>query len=123
MKKTILNFSISFFSCLIFSIIFSLVLAILKNNNTITIGTANTMLTILSVLIFFIFGFLFSFKQKKRGIINALFLIALYLIVYFILKGLDKVTTPIYMIAARSGAILLGSLFGVNIAPKGAQKD
>lgn len=122
MKKSLLNFSMSFLSCIILGIIISLILAILKTNNALTPNAANICLTSLTILLFFLFGFIFSYRQKKRGIINSLFLIALYLVVYFILKSLNVYESPKYMIYARSGAILIGSLFGVNLATKNDQK-
>lgn len=119
MKKYLLNFSMSFFCSLIVGIIVCLVLAILKSNNSLDDNASNICLTVLTILLFFIFGFIFSFAQKKRGIINGLFLSAIYLIIYFILNALNIYQSPLYITISRIASIMLGSLFGVNLASKG----
>lgn len=115
MKKTLFNFSMSLIITILLGIIISLVLALLKNNDVIENNIAEICITSLSIIVFFIFGFVFSFKQKKRGIINGLFLILLYFIVYFIVNSFSENTTPLYLTISRPVAIMLGSIFGVNL--------
>ena len=123
MKKTFFNFSISLFSTIILGIVCSLVLAILKNNNSISNNVATFCINFLSIIIFFVLGFMFSFMQKKKGLLNGLILIVLYLIIYFICKSFIETNTPIYLTISRNLAILLGSVFGVNISSKNAQTN
>ena len=66
---------------------------------------------------------MFSFMQKKKGLLNGLILIVLYLIIYFICKSFIETNTPIYLTISRNLAILLGSVFGVNISSKNAQTN
>ena len=123
MKKTFFNFSISLFSSIILGIVCSLILAILKNNNSISSNVATFCINFLSIIIFFVLGFMFSFMQKKKGLLNGLILIVLYLIIYFICKSFIETNTPIYLTISRNLAILLGSVFGVNISSKNAQTN
>lgn len=123
MKKSLFNFSISLISTLLLGIIISLILAILKNNNWISGNAINICTTSLSIIAFFIFGFIFSFKQKKGGLLNSLLLTIIYLIVYFITKSLNDVSTPVYLVISRIVAIILGSIFGVNLSSKSGQTN
>ena len=123
MKKSIFNFSMSLIITILLGIIISLILAILKKNNIINSNICEICIISLSIIAFFILGFIFSFKQKKRGLLNGLVLIALYFIIYFIVNSLMEKTTPIYLTICRPVAIMFGSLFGVNLSPKNDQKD
>ena len=82
MKKSIFNFSMSLIITILLGIIISLILAILKKNNIINSNICEICIISLSIIVFFILGFIFSFKQKKRGLLNGLVLIALYFIIY-----------------------------------------
>lgn len=121
MKQTLSNFSISLIISILFGIITSLILAILKTNNSITNNVAQISISVVSIAIFFLFGFIFSVKQRKRGLLNGLILITIYLLIYFITNSFYPSTTPLYITISRNGAIMLGSLFGVNIASKDDQ--
>lgn len=123
MKKSIFNFSMSLIITILLGIIISLILAILKKNNIINSNICEICIISLSIIVFFILGFIFSFKQKKRGLLNGLVLIALYFIIYFIVNSLMENTTPIYLTICRPVAIMFGSLFGVNLSSKNDQKD
>lgn len=123
MKKTLFNFSISLIITILLGIIISLILAILKNNNSLSSNAADICITSLSIVIFFILGFIFSLKQRKRGLLNGLILTILYLIVYFIINSFMEKTTPIYLTISRIVAIMLGSLFGVNLVSKNDQTN
>ena len=123
MKKSIFNFSMSLIITILLGIIISLILAILKKNNIINSNICEICIISLSIIVFFILGFIFSFKQKKRGLLNGLVLIALYFIIYFIVNSLMENTTPIHLTICRPVAIMFGSLFGVNLSPKNDQKD
>lgn len=123
MKKILFNFSMSAFICILLGIIVSLILALLKTNHAISGNAIGICVTTLSILLFFLFGFIFSLKQKKRGLINGLALILFYLALYFIFASLDLTDTPVYLTVSRNAAILLGSLFGVNIASRNGQTD
>ncbi len=123
MKKTLFNFSMSLIITILLGIIISLILTILKKNNIINSNVCEICIISLSIIIFFIFGFIFSFKQKKLGLLNGLILIALYFIIFFIVNNLLEKSTPIYLTLSRPAAIMFGSLFGVNLSPKNDQKD
>lgn len=123
MKQTLSNFSISFFISILLGIICSLVLAILKSNNAIDANISNICINVLSILVFFVFGFIFSIKQRKRGLLNGLILISIYLLIYFIFIQFSESTTPIYLTISRIAAIMFGSLFGVNLVSKDDQTD
>lgn len=121
MKKTLFNFSMSFFICFILGVLIALLLAILKTNNALSAQAADICISSLSVVVFFLFGFIFSFRQKKRGLLNGLLLIAFYVAIYFILKSFGNASSPVYLTVSRGAAILIGSLFGVNLSPKSDQ--
>lgn len=123
MKKTLSNFSISLIISILFGIIISLILAILKTNNTINSNVAGICISVLSISTFFIFGFIFSLKQRKRGLLNGIILITIYLLIYFIVNTFNQSTTPIYVTISRNAALMLGSLFGVNIVSKDDQTN
>ena len=123
MKKTLFNFSISLIITILLGIIISLILDILKNNNSLSNNAADICITSLSIVIFFILGFIFSLKQRKRGLLNGLILIVLYLVVYFIINSFAEKTTPVYLTISRIVAIMLGSLFGVNLVSRNDQTN
>ena len=123
MKQTLSNFSISFFISIFLGIACSLILAILKSNNAISANVSNICINVLSILLFFVFGFIFSIKQRKRGLLNGLILISLYLIVDFIFIQFSESKTPLYLTISRIASIMIGSLFGVNLVSKDDQTD
>ena len=123
MKQTLSNFSISLFISILLGIISSLVLAILKSNNAIDANMSNICINVLSIVVFFVFGFIFSIKQRKKGLLNGLILTCMYLLVYFIIIQFSETTTPTYLTISRIVAIMLGSLFGVNLVNKDDQTN
>ena len=123
MKQTLSNFSISLFISILLGIISSLVLAILKSNNAIDANMSNICINVLSIVVFFVFGFIFSIKQRKKGLLNGLILTCMYLLFYFIIIKFSETTTPTYLTISRIVAIMLGSLFGVNLVNKDDQTN
>ena len=115
MKKILINFSFSLIISLLFGLIICFILALLKQNNIVNNNFVNIVINIFSILLFFLFGFLFSIKQKRLGLLNGLALVLINVFLYFILSVVNISTSPIFMVVFRSLAILLGSIFGVNI--------
>ena len=117
MKNKLINFSISTIIVFISGLIVTLIISLLSNFNIINIKTNDILMICLSLILFFVFGFIYGFKEKKRGLINGLLLSILYKAFLFILKKLNPTFeySSIYITIARVSLIVLGSVVGVNI--------
>jgi len=123
MKKTILHLSISIISSLLLAIIISFILAILKVNNIVNSSSVEIILNILTVVIFFLMGFIFSLMQKKRGLLNALFIVLIYLFLFFITQTLSPKNINYLTMIFRIIAVIFGSIFGVNLISRNDQTN
>lgn len=123
MKKTILHLSISIISSLLLAIIISFILAILKVNNIVNSSSVEIILNILTVIIFFLMGFIFSLMQKKRGLLNALFIVLIYLFLFFITQTLSPKNINYLTMIFRIIAVIFGSIFGVNLISRNDQTN
>ena len=117
MKNKLVNFSISTLIVFISGLVVTLVLSLLSNFNVINIRTNDLIMIIMSLVLFFLFGFIYGLKEKKRGLINGLFLSILYIGFVFFLKKINPTFeySSIYITIARISLIVLGCVVGVNI--------
>lgn len=123
MKKTFLNLSISIISCILFSIIIAFILTLLKINNVLNSNSVDIIINVITVIMFFLMGLLFSLLQKKRGLLNALLIIAVYLFIFFITQTLFPKNINYLTLSFRILAIIFGSIFGVNLISKNDQTN
>lgn len=123
MKKTFLNLSISIISCILFSIIIAFILTLLKINNVLNSNSVDVIINVITVIMFFLMGLLFSLLQKKRGLLNALLIIAVYLFIFFITQTLFPKNINYLTLSFRILAIIFGSIFGVNLISKNDQTN
>ena len=123
MKKTFLNLSISIISCILFSIIIAFILTLLRINNVLNSNSVDVIINVITVIMFFLMGLLFSLLQKKRGLLNALLIIAVYLFIFFITQTLFPKNINYLTLSFRILAIIFGSIFGVNLISKNDQTN
>ena len=123
MKKPFLNLSISIISCILFSIIIAFILTLLKINNVLNSNSVDVIINVITVIMFFLMGLLFSLLQKKRGLLNALLIIAVYLFIFFITQTLFPKNINYLTLSFRILAIIFGSIFGVNLISKNDQTN
>ena len=121
MKKTLLNLSISIISSLLCSIIIAFILSLLKVNNVLNSQSVDVIINVLTVIMFFVMGLLFSILQKKRGLLNALLITLVYLFIFFITQTLFPKDINYLTLIFRILAIIFGSIFGVNLISKNDQ--
>ena len=121
MKKTLLNLSISIISSILCSIIIAFILSLLKVNNVLNSQSVDVIINVLTVIMFFVMGLLFSILQKKRGLLNALLITLVYLFIFFITQTLFPKDINYLTLIFRILAIIFGSIFGVNLISKNDQ--
>ena len=121
MKNSLINFSVSLLVSFIIGLLFSLIITILKMTLNLDPFVITIIYNILSYIPFFVFGFLFSYKMKKRGIINGLLCSLFYLLIILIFNLFKAETSPIYIIAIRTFLIIISSIIGVNLSVKNDQ--
>ena len=121
MKKTLLNLSISIISSILCSIIIAFILSLLKVNNVLNSQSVDVIINVLTVIMFFVMGLLFSILQKKRGLLNALLITLVYLFIFFITQTLFPKDINYLTLIFRIVAIIFGSIFGVNLISKNDQ--
>ena len=117
MKNKLINFSITTLIIFILSLVFSFIITLLSSFSLINIKTNDILIIIISMILFFLFGLIFGIKEKKRGLLNGLILVLLYLGFMFSFKLLNPTFTysSIYITLARCSLLILGSVIGVNI--------
>ncbi len=113
MKKSLLNFIMSFLLIFIPSILIVLLVTYLNNINVINYKTSNIIIYTLSSISFFFFGLLLSIKEKSHGFIRGLILTLIYILVFFIVAKKKEVFNILFLVV-RSIALMLGSILGVN---------
>lgn len=116
MKKTLINFSISFLIIFILSVFLILLISLLTINNILPYSIGEQIIYSASVLFFFTFAFLFSKKQKRHGFLRGAFLGILYFLLAITLSSRYHVGTPIFLQISKSVSLLFGSVVGVNFA-------
>ena len=114
MKTTIKSYTISLLFILLSTLIFSLVLTILNQNNLLSVTTSNITSTILSLSLFFIASVILGFKMKKKGLLNGIILSLIYisinLIIGFIAPGINNLAH----IGGLIGGVLIAKSVGVK---------
>ena len=113
MKKTLLNFSIAFLFVLIPTFLIILTLSILTYNGLLSFSISKTILYISSILLFFLFSFIYGIKIKHHGLLHGVILILLYLAISLLLIKSDM---SIFIIIAKCLCLLFGTISGVNIS-------
>ena len=117
MKNKLINFSITTLIIFILGLISSLIISLLFSFSLINSKTNDIIMICISMVLFFLFGLIFGFKEKKRGLLNGLLLTILYILFLFTFKLLNPSFTysSIYITLSRCSLIILGSVVGVNI--------
>ena len=117
MKNKLINFSITTIFVSILGMISTIIVSLLTSFNVLPININDIVMIALSMILFFLFGLIFGIKEKRRGLINGLFLTILYLGFMFSFKALNPSFeySSWYINLARCSLIILGSLIGVNI--------
>ena len=118
MKNKIINLSITTIIIFILGIILTLITSLLTNFNIINSKTNDLILIFISLILFFVYGFIFGLKEKKRGILNGLLLSLLYLIISYTFKLINPSLnySSIYILIGRISLLILGNVIGVNIS-------
>lgn len=117
MKHKLINFSISTLIVFILGTLLTFVFSLLASLNVYSMNVNDNIMIGVSMLLFFLFGFIFGIKEKRRGILNGIFLSILYLGFLFLFKSInpDYQYSNWYIIASRCSLIILGSIIGVNV--------
>ena len=123
MKKSLINFSMSFLISFILGVLISALLSLITTFTSMNSTVLTIISSISTSIVFFIFGFIFSIKQRKKGLLNVLICCLFYLIIYFIFKWDNLSSSPFYIILIRLTSIILGSIFGVNVISKNDQTN
>ncbi len=121
MKKKLINFSISLLSAIILGFVMMVIVTLLSRNNIINQQVNDNIVLVISFILFFAFGFFFAFKEKKRGFLNGLLLVLLYLILaygYLRISNQEVTFSKTMTIVGRSLLLLSGSVLGVNLASR-----
>ncbi len=124
MKKKLINFSISLLSAIILGFVMMVIVTLLSRNNIINQQVNDNIVLVISFILFFAFGFFFAFKEKKRGFLNGLLLVLLYLILaygYLRISNQEVTFSKTMTIVGRSLLLLSGSVLGVNLASRNNQ--
>ena len=115
MKTTLKSYTLSLMFILVSTLIFSLILTILKQNNLLSLYSSNVISTILSFLLFFIGAIILGLKIKKKGLINVIFLSLIYVSINLIIGfDFDNIYS-ILKFVSKILLIILGAIIGVNI--------
>ena len=114
MKKTLINFSISFGFIFILSLIFIALISVLTMNHIIPYTLGEQINYSLSVLLFFFFAFIFAHKQKRHGLIHGLILGTIYFLLTILISNTLHIGTPIILELSKTFALIFGSVLGVN---------
>ena len=97
------------------------IVTLLSRNNIINQQVNDNIVLVISFILFFAFGFFFAFKEKKRGFLNGLLLVLLYLILaygYLRISNQEVTFSKTMTIVGRSLLLLSGSVLGVNLASR-----
>lgn len=115
MKTIIKSYIVSLSFIFLSTLIFSLVLTILKQNDWINLNLSNIITSILSLLIFFIGAIILGMKIKKKGLINGVILSIFYVFIKLIIGINLNHLTSIVQFISKTILIILGTIIGVNI--------
>lgn len=117
MKQKLTNISLTFLLIIILGIIFALTTSMLTYFQIISINVNDNIVLILSLFLFFLLGFIFGLIEKKKGLLNGLLLVSIYLLTIFSFKIINQnfTFTSIYIILTRSLLIIIGCIIGVNV--------
>ncbi len=113
MKKTLLNFSISLLLLLIPTFLIILLITFLTTSYNLPYMYGKIIVQIASIVLLFLFAFIFAKKQKNHGIFHGLLLVGLYLLVSLLII---KYESNYLLIASKCLALLFGSIIGVNFS-------
>lgn len=118
MKNKLFNFSITTILVTILGMTLTVIVSLLTTFNLIPVNVNDIVMIALSMILFFLYGLIFGIKEKRRGLINGLLIVFLYLGFMFTFKALNKnfEYSSWYIILAKCCLIILGSLIGVNIS-------
>ena len=116
MKNKLINFSITTIVISILGVILTLIISLLSSLNIINNQINDIIMISLSLVLFFLYGFIFGLKEKKRGLINGLLIVVIYLIFNYTFKLIYPQISHSswYIVLARCSLIVLGTLIGVN---------
>lgn len=115
MKSTIKSYTFTLIFILLSTFIFSLILAMLQQNDLLTYNTSNIVTTISSLSIFFIAALILGIKQKSRGLINGIILSILLVCVNLIIGLNLNNIKDILKFISKILLIMLGTIIGVNL--------
>ena len=114
MKTRIKAYFISIITLLIFTFLFSLILTTLNNKQIITNDNALIALNVLTYTLLAIISFTLSYKLKKHGWVNALFL-SMLIIIISLITHLDFTSlSNILRLSSKILTIFIFSILGVN---------
>ena len=123
MNKILKGFLFSFVALIVFSLLFSVILASLNFSSTSEIPEIISL--IVSFILFFLVGTIYGMINKKQGLGRGLLLCLVYvLIVSIYYLFIDKNTQSSFIYLKVIGRVLLlvgGSILGVNLADKKAK--
>lgn len=114
MKKTLLNFIMSFILTFIPLLLITVLITYLNFKQIITYRTSKIIIYTISSVCFFSFGLIFTKKEKSHGLLHGLILITIYTLLFLILKK-EKNTLNILLLIIRDFSLVIGSILGVNL--------
>lgn len=111
MKKTLLNFSISLLIILIPTILITILITYMTTNGSLSYSYGKIIMNIASIILLFLFAFIFLKKQKSHGLFHGLILVILFLAISLLLI---KSETNYLLIISKCLSLLFGAIVGVN---------
>lgn len=115
MKQTIKSYTFTILFLFISTFISALTLTILKQINLLSYSASKITINILSMSLFFISAIILGLKQKRKGLINGLFLSIIYVIISLIIKTSLNNFIDILRFSSKILLIMLGTIIGVNL--------
>ena len=122
MKQKLFYFSITIIIILITFIIFTLLFSSLYNLKVIPLSAYNIIKKIIVYVTFFLYGFLYSYQERKKGLFNGLITSIIFLSLYSSFCEICKDFVFSFYVFVRYslliiGGSFLGALLGDKINP------
>lgn len=114
MKKSLLNFIMSFLITFIPMLLLVLIFTFLNYQQIIEYKLTMIIIYTLSSLFYFFFTLLLSKKEKSHGFIRGLIITSVYILLFLIIVQEKNILNSLFLII-KSVALMLGSILGVNL--------
>ncbi|MGN1295048.1 MAG: TIGR04086 family membrane protein [Bacilli bacterium] len=119
MKQKLVYFSITIIINLFTFIIFTLLFSLLYNLKVIPSSAYQIIKNIIIYVSFFLYGFLYSYQERKKGLFNGLLTSFIFLCLYFSFCEVCKeIIFSFYLVIRYSIIITIGSMLGAIVGDK-----